>query len=255
MREALRLFLAMLNLRYSKRRKNFLQKFELIKFDHPFSVSWSQAGEDLALLAVIRNQKPGFYLDIGAHHPTRFSVTKHLYQAGWTGVNVDANPDLIPAFLADRPKDVSVQALVGSKKIYNFSIFSEPAISTHNDFWKSNFLSEGQEIIQTKQMAGITLRKIYDQYFPKEKIDLLNIDAEGSDLDVFNSMDWETLSQSRFPEWILLESFPPVENSLKTPAVTRALSVGYQAWLVLPTSVLLRHSSFLNMEKRWTENA
>ena len=67
-------------------------------------------------------------------------------------------------------------------------------------------------------------------------------------------MDWETLSQSRFPEWILLESFPPVENSLKTPAVTRALSVGYQAWLVLPTSVLLRHSSFLDMEKRWTEN-
>jgi hypothetical protein len=234
--------------------KNFLQVSELTRFNYPFSVSWSQAGEDLALLAVIRSQKPGFYLDIGAHHPTRFSVTRHLYQTGWTGVNVDANPDLIPAFLADRPKDVSIQALVGSQKIYNFSIFSEPAISTHNDFWKSNFLSEGQEIIQTKQIAGTTLRRIYDQYFPKERINLLNIDAEGSDLDVFNSMDWETLSQSRFPEWLLLESFPPVENSLKTPSVTRALNVGYQAWLVLPMSVLLRHSSFSNMEKRWTEN-
>ena len=91
MREALRLVLAMFNLRSLQARENFLQASELTKFDHPFSVSWSQAGEDLALLAVIRNQKPGFYLDIGAHHPTRFSVTRHLYQAGWTGVNVDAN--------------------------------------------------------------------------------------------------------------------------------------------------------------------
>jgi hypothetical protein len=226
----------------------------LTKFDQPFSISWSQAGEDLALLAVIGNQPPGLYIDIGAHHPSRFSITRHLYQIGWSGVNVDANPDLIPAFLADRPRDVSIHALVGSESSYNFSIFSEPAISTHNDFWKGNFLSEGQEIIKTEEMAGTTLREIYDQFSPSGKINLLNIDAEGSDLDVLNSMEWGTLSQSRFPEWLLLESFPPVENSLKTPAVIRAISLGYQAWLILPMSVLLRHSSFSKLEKRWTEN-
>lgn len=253
MRKALRLARALFNLRSIRAAKNFLQISELTNFNHPFSVSWSQSGEDLALRAVMSNQKPGLYIDIGAHHPSRFSVTRHLYQTGWTGVNVDANQELIPAFLAERPKDISIQALVGSKKTYNFAIFSESAISTHNDFWKSNFLSEGQEIIQTEQMAGTTLRQILDKYFPEERIDLLNIDAEGSDLDVFESMQWETLSQTRFPEWILLESFPPVENSLKTPAVIKAISLGYKAWLILPMSVLLRQSSS-EIEKRWTEN-
>ena len=252
--KAIRLLQALLNLRRIPTIRNFLLTSELTKFDQPFSVIWSQAGEDLALLAVIGNQKQGLYIDIGSHHPSRFSVTRHLYQIGWCGVNVDANPDLIPAFLADRPRDVSLHAVVGSEDFYNFAIFSESAISTHNDFWKSNFLAEGQEIIKTEEMVGTKLREIYDQFFPAEGIDLLSIDAEGSDLDVFNSMEWETLSQSRFPEWLLLESFPPVENSLKTPAVTRAKSLGYQPWLILPMSVLLRHPSFSIMEKRWTEN-
>ena len=254
MRKAIRLLLALLNLCSIQAIRNFLQTSQLTKFDQPFSVSWSQSGEDLALLAVIKSQDQGSYIDVGAHHPSRFSVTRHLYQLGWSGVNVDANPDLIPAFLADRPRDVSIHALVSCERSYNFYVFSEPAISTHNDFWKNNFQSEGQQIIQTAKMAGTTLRNIYDQFFATEKINLLNIDAEGSDLDVFNSMEWETLSQSRFPEWLLLESFPPVENSLKTPTVIRAISLGYEAWLILPMSVLLRHSSFSKLEKRWTEN-
>ena len=218
------------------------------------SVSWSQSGEDLALNSVLKEFKNGSYIDIGAHHPSRFSITRHLYQSGWSGVNVDANQTLISAFLIDRPRDTSIHALVGSQENYSFSIFSEPAISTHNDFWKRNFLSEGQEIIETKEMPGMSLRRIYDQFLPEGTLDLLNIDAEGSDLDVFDSMEWETLSPLRFPKWLLLESFPPMKNSLATPAVAKAIDNGYEAWLILPMSVLLRHASFSNEKVRWTEN-
>jgi hypothetical protein len=66
----------------------FIEIAEITKFDHSISVSWSQCGEDLALLHLLPPN--GRYLDIGAHHPSRFSVTRHLYQRGWDGINVEA---------------------------------------------------------------------------------------------------------------------------------------------------------------------
>ena len=72
----------------------------LTRFDHAVSVSWSQGGEDLALLHMFPNQPHGNYLDVGAQHPDRFSVTRHLYERGWSGINVEANPKLMQKFFA-----------------------------------------------------------------------------------------------------------------------------------------------------------
>lgn len=83
---------------------------EVSKFDFDFNVSWSQGGEDLAFLHMILDYHDGFYIDIGAHHPDRFSVTRHLYQSGWHGINVDANPDLKMNFVRRRPRNLSVNA-------------------------------------------------------------------------------------------------------------------------------------------------
>jgi hypothetical protein len=232
----------------------FTEVFEASGSDHAMSISWSQSGEDLALQAVLGEVKNGSYIDIGAHHPIRFSVTRHLYNSGWRGVNVDGNLSLIPAFLKERPEDVSICAVVGCEPEYTFSIFTEPAISTHNDFWKNQFLNEGQEIARSESVKGVSLRQIYDKYFPNGCIDFLNIDAEGSDLDVFDSMFWESLDSSRFPVWILLESFPPLETSIKAPAVAKAIALGYEIWLILPMSVLLRYSFAPLLIPRWTDN-
>jgi len=37
--------------------------------------SYSQEGEDMILRRLFGKQKKGFYVDIGAHHPKRFSNT------------------------------------------------------------------------------------------------------------------------------------------------------------------------------------
>lgn len=54
--------------------------------------SYSQEGEDLVLARIFGNLKltTGFFVDIGAHHPTRFSNTFYFYRRGWCGINVDA---------------------------------------------------------------------------------------------------------------------------------------------------------------------
>jgi hypothetical protein len=76
----------------------FTEIAEATGFDHAITVSWSQGGEDIALMHLLGIQQSGRYIDVGAHHPSRFSVTRHLYQLGWTGVNIDANQELIDTF-------------------------------------------------------------------------------------------------------------------------------------------------------------
>lgn len=47
----------------------------------------SKEGQDEAALHLI--DRPGFYLDLGANHPTIASNSWRLRQAGWTGFSID----------------------------------------------------------------------------------------------------------------------------------------------------------------------
>jgi FkbM family methyltransferase len=240
MNKPLRFFCAILKLLPRRSWGPFTEVAEVTAFDHAVSVSWSQGGEDIALIHALSGQQSGKYIDIGAHHPSRFSVTRHLYQMGWTGVNVDANQELINIFNSVRTKDKNICVAVGSEANYHFTIFEEAAISTLDPEWRNKFISENNKIAREVNIKGRKLRTILDDFQPETRLDLLSIDAEGSDLQVLESLEFETLEKSRFPKWILLETTPPVSNALRTPAVALAIRVGYVPHMVLPMSTLLK---------------
>ena len=52
-------------------------------------VSYAQNGEDVVLDRAFAGIRDGFYVDAGASHPVMDSVTKHFYDLGWSGVNVE----------------------------------------------------------------------------------------------------------------------------------------------------------------------
>ena len=57
---------------------SFFQIYRHIKFNvlDGFAIkSYSQEGEDILLYRIFEECKSGFYVDIGAHHPKRFSNT------------------------------------------------------------------------------------------------------------------------------------------------------------------------------------
>lgn len=219
---------------------NFVQTSEIAGFNNAFSISWSQGGEDLALLHAIAGKRDGLFIDVGAHHPYRFSVTQHLSRIGWRGVNVDANSELIEIFDKERTRDINICAAVGTERSYTFTIFKEPALSSVNSDWKNKFQADGWEVERTVTVPGISLREIYDQNFPVDCIDLLSIDAEGSDFDVLKSMNFESLEKERFPRLLFLEASPPVALALKTDSVEYARGLGYEPLYVLPMSTLLQ---------------
>ncbi|MEA2065142.1 MAG: SAM-dependent methyltransferase, partial [Patescibacteria group bacterium] len=56
-----------------KKLRNIYRNYdEELKFA---SLSYSQEGEDMILKRIFESQKNGFYIDVGAHHPKRFSNT------------------------------------------------------------------------------------------------------------------------------------------------------------------------------------
>jgi len=238
--KGLRMIRALSRLLNPKHWGTFVEAAETSGFDHGFTISWSQGGEDLALKTYLREIRNGSYIDVGAHHPDRFSVTRHLYQIGWSGVNIEANPALLAAFKKRRPRDENLNFAVGLKDEYELTVFSEPAISTVNPEWRENFVQEKQSITSFLTVPGIRLIEVLDRYFPATQLDLLTVDAEGSDLEVLQSLNLETLASHRKPMWIMVETVGDLRSMQKQEHVMLLLNNGYEILSVLPMSAIFR---------------
>ena len=170
-------------------------KKRIFKTLWPFgSLCYSQEGEDMMLSQMFFGQKSGFYVDVGAHHPLRFSNTYLFYLRGWNGINIDAMPGSMAAFNEKRPRDINLEIPVSDKsEELTYYIFNEPAL---NGFSKELSMSRdglrGQyKIIETKALKTRTLCDILDEYIPDDKhIDFLSIDVEGLDFQVLSSNNW-----------------------------------------------------------------
>ena len=167
--------------------------------------SFSQDGEDM-LLAAFYETKPnykGFYVDIGAHHPFRFSNTAHFYQKGWRGINIEPTPSLIPAFKRARKRDLTLNLGVSDQKgSLTFFEFNEPALNSFDETLSLSRENGNYKIIKRSKVAVLPLREILDQHLPEgQKIDFMSIDAEGLDLQILQSNHWEKYA----PDYLLVE--------------------------------------------------
>ena len=167
------------------------------------NLCYSQNGEDLLLNRLLENKKEGFFIDVGAHHPIRFSNTYLFYKKGWSGINIDAMSGSMIKFNKLRPKDINIEKGVGIKndKI-TFYQFNESALNTLSK--EEAFLKKkkGNKIIKSNFIKVDTLENILDKYMPKNTpIDFLNIDVEGKDEEVLISNNWEKYK----PKFLLIE--------------------------------------------------
>jgi len=155
---------------------------------------YSHFGEDAYISSYFRTQKVGFYVDVGAHHPKRYSNTALLFEKGWRGINVDPDPYTISLFKRARPSDINLQIGVGVKDgVLNFHRYSDGALNTFSDkrtekLQEKKWLTE----ISVEKVAVSPLRTILETYLPpKTEIDFLNIDIEGLDVEALQSNNWE----------------------------------------------------------------
>lgn len=162
--------------------------------------TYAQHGDDLVILNLFTQmgiEKPS-YLDIGAHHPFEISNTALLYERGSCGINVEANPNLMPAFYSDRPLDINLN--VGVAPGVGFMKFLlVDKTSGRNTFVPSALL--GMRVVKEIDIEVTTVKSIIDQHWGGVFPDLLSIDIEGMDLPVLESLDF----QVTFPKVICAE--------------------------------------------------
>jgi FkbM family methyltransferase len=158
----------------------------------------------MILRRIFEDKKKGFYVDIGAHHPKRFSNTHYLYKRGWSGINVDAVPGSMIPFNKTRGRDINIEAAISnSKGTLDFYIFNEPALNTFSKKvadkhqLDKKYLLIKKIIIETKTLSEI----LSDNLPVGQNIDFFTVDVEGYDLRVLESNDWNKYR----PEFVLVE--------------------------------------------------
>ncbi|MBL4676473.1 MAG: FkbM family methyltransferase [Mucilaginibacter sp.] len=192
--------------------------------------SYSQEGEDMVLRSFYEGKKKykGFFVDVGAHHPYRFSNTLFFYKHGWRGINIEPTPGAIKAFRMFRKRDINLNIGISpAKGELTFYCFNEPAL---NGFSKELSHERNQEdtkyrIIEELPIQTLPLADVFEQYLPAgQQIDFLTIDVEGLDLAVLQSNNWEKYK----PLYIAVEDRVDMENLPGSAIYEYLKKQGYQ---------------------------
>jgi len=167
--------------------------------------SYSQEGEDMVLHRIFEDRDHGFYVDVGAHHPSRFSNTCFFYRRGWRGINIEPNPEAISLFMKERKRDINLQLGVSNVEgRLTYYKFDEPALNTFDpDIVNLRLADTSYKLLTTCKIKVERLDQILSTNLPVDTaIDFLSIDVEGLDLQVLTSNDWKRFR----PRYVLAEA-------------------------------------------------
>jgi FkbM family methyltransferase len=150
--------------------------------------SYAQYGEDAVIGAFFR-KKMGVYVDVGAFHPTQYSNTYALYKRRWKGIAIDPSEQTQHLFSIMRPRDSFYQCAVGPKGEGTYHAFKDGAYNTLVSS-PDSALKEAKHALSATLVAMRPLAEIvHDAQL--SAIDFLSVDAEGMDLEVLKSHDWQ----------------------------------------------------------------
>jgi FkbM family methyltransferase len=189
--------------------------------------SYSQEGEDRILARLFESSRQGFYVDVGAHHPMRYSNTFLFYRRGWRGVNIDAMPGSMRLFDRYRSRDTNIEAGIGlTTGVVPFYVFNEPALNSF-DRELSESRTAPYKIQKVIDVPVLPLSEVLRGCLPRESMpSFLTVDVEGRDLEVLRSNDWSAFR----PTYVLTECLgTTMAEAVEGPVALFMSSVGYES--------------------------
>jgi FkbM family methyltransferase len=163
-------------------------------------ISYAQNFEDVMLWRALKNYPPGNYVDVGAHDPVHFSVTKAFYERGWRGINIDAVPELVERLNKDRPEDTNHALFVGAgESTIDFFQIGDTGISTYSEDHAEHHQRAGHEISKIQVEMRTLTSILQEEGITSEQFHFLKIDVEGAEKDVLLGLDLE-----RFRPWVVV---------------------------------------------------
>ena len=176
-------------------------------------VSYAQNAEDVVLWRGLHGTSRGFYVDVGAAHPTYHSVTRLFYERGWRGVNVEPHPEFFALLCAERQRDVNLRLGVGAREgvLTYYEDPSLPGNSTFDGRLAEHYRAQGVEL-RERTVEVTTLAAICERHV-EGSIDFLKIDAEGFEREVLAGADFQRFR----PRVLVIEAVDP---STREPAAS-----------------------------------
>lgn len=212
--------------------------------DPNLKVHFSQFGEELvvnfALYKHFAKTNPGFYIDVGAHHPTLYSTTAILYHYGWRGINIDVSREAIDLLKAARPRDTSIQAGVArTRGQRSYFVFDPAAVSTLDEATRDAWIDNGWTLQETQRVDVHPLGDLVAAHLPPDQVvDYLNIDIEGLDLEALETYDFDRFA----PKVITIELHDLDLLSTADNTVVRFLTTrGYRLHSYIAITALFVH--------------
>ena len=169
--------------------KSFLRYLNLYRRKYKYKkISYSFNAVDLIIDYIFKNKNNGFYLDVGSQHPISNNNTYLLFKRGWSGINIDLDKKNIDLFNTARPNDINLNLAISSD-------VAEKKLYFYHDKSPINTLDKAVSDFQTatvkkiKRIKTTTLNIALQNLKFNNKIDYMNLDVEGHEMDIFKAFD------------------------------------------------------------------
>jgi len=170
-------------------------------------ISYAYNREDVLLERIFHDQDMGFYIDVGAGHPTQGSLTRHFYNKGWRGLNIEPSTSLFESLQTERPEDNNLRVVIsnqsGSVDYYEFP-GQNWGLSTLSHAQAELHAQDGRRF-EAQTVPAVTLTEVCEENV-KEEIQFLSIDVEGHEGKVIEGAEWDRWR----PRVLIIESTQPM---------------------------------------------
>jgi FkbM family methyltransferase len=143
-------------------------------------------------------------------------VTKHFYDRGWRGVNVEPHPARHALLVAQRRRDVNLRVALGAERgersltlvgATGLATF-EPAFAENAERWVTAN-RPAPAAVSRILVEVVTLADVCRAHVPPATaIDFLKIDVEGWEEQVLRGGDWDAYR----PEILVIEAVAPLSD-------------------------------------------
>lgn len=162
-------------------------------------ISYAQNYEDVALWRALKHVDKGFYVDLGAQHPVKDSVTRAFYDHGWRGIHVEPVPTYAAMLRSDRPDEPVVEKAVGAEPgSMTLYVLEESGLSSLIE----DSARAGEQMLQRKSsqitVPVITMDELLAPH-AGHAIHFMKIDIEGAEKAALTGWSHDT-----FRPWIIL---------------------------------------------------
>ena len=171
-------------------------------------VSYAQNAEDIVLKRTLSHIKDGFYVDVGAWHPKDDSVTKIFYDNGWSGINIEPQPERIDAFFVQRPRDTNLQLAISNQPgriplwVPRYSALATCRFDML-DASIPDYTEPVEYVVKASRLDTLLCEHVKDR-----EIHFLKIDVEGFETTVIESADFD----KHRPVVLVVEATSPHTN-------------------------------------------